>query len=101
MLPAHHAAVGPEAQSADGTELKEAAKQLSGKAAQDGERKAKMDLLSLYSTLQDLRLGFREVPPFWDRDLRELYEARLDEARERAWLTKGSIGSRTRLRRIP
>jgi hypothetical protein len=47
-----------------------------------------MDLLSLYSTLQDLRLGFRDVPPFWDRDLRELYEARLDQAKDRAWLSK-------------
>ena len=43
-----------------------------------------MDLLSLYSTLQHLRLGFRDVPPFWDRDLRELYEARLQQHQQNA-----------------
>jgi hypothetical protein len=43
-----------------------------------------MDLLSLYASLQNLRLGFREVPPYWDRDLRELYEARLQEHQQNA-----------------
>jgi hypothetical protein len=42
-----------------------------------------MDILSLVSPLQLTRCGFRDVPPFWDRDLRELYEARLGEARAR------------------
>jgi hypothetical protein len=42
-----------------------------------------MDLLSLYSTLQHLRFGFRDVPPFWDRDLRELYEARLQQNQQK------------------
>ena len=51
-----------------------------------------MDLLSLYSTLQNLRAGFRDIPHFWDRDLRELYEARLDQAKEEAWLAKHSTG---------
>jgi hypothetical protein len=43
-----------------------------------------MDILSLVSALQLTRFGFRDVPPFWDRDLRELYEARLGETRARS-----------------
>ncbi len=39
-----------------------------------------MDLLSLFAALNLARDGFRDVPPFWDRDLRELYEARLSQA---------------------
>lgn len=39
-----------------------------------------MDLLSLYAALCARPFRFRDVPPFWDRDLRELYEARLSQA---------------------
>jgi len=39
-----------------------------------------MDLLSLFAALNLTRSGFRDLPPFWDRDLQELYEARLNQA---------------------
>ena len=34
----------------------------------------------VFAALNLTRSGFRDLPPFWDRDLQELYEARLNQA---------------------
>ena len=38
-----------------------------------------MDNLMIFSALNILRIGFRDVPPFLDEDLRVLYSAKLAE----------------------
>jgi hypothetical protein len=44
------------------------------------EKEKKMDNLMIFSTLNILRIGFSEMPPFEDKDLRALYTAKLAES---------------------